>query len=241
MCFRDTRFLPYANGSAALTAGNLGTAGANPFGTVANFGAGANNVTSSMFLLISTGYARPDDFICPATSDNSPTSSRNRTSANWSDTLHNLSYSYNCPFPTQAAMQDGWIWDYSLGADDPMVADKNPGRGNVMANGSNAGTDVTAVRNSDGKQKMARGNSNNHNNDGQNVLFCDGHVDWWTTPFAGRVRPNCLFRDNIYTCDRPGISTPATADGSGDYLGPATGPGDAADAYLLPTCSSSGY
>jgi len=49
---------------------------------------------------------------------------------------------------------------------------------------------------------MKRGNSNNHDEDGQNVLYGDGHVEWQQNPFVG---PN---RDNIYTAakDSTGVS-----------------------------------
>ena len=40
----------------------------------------------------------------------------------------------------------------------------------------------------DSRQNMARGNTNNHQNEGQNVLYADGHVDFAQSPFAGMHR-----------------------------------------------------
>jgi prepilin-type processing-associated H-X9-DG protein len=40
---------------------------------------------------------------------------------------------------------------------------------------------------------MKQANSNNHDGDGQNVLFGDGHVEFLQNPFVG------VQRDNIFT------------------------------------------
>jgi prepilin-type processing-associated H-X9-DG protein len=40
---------------------------------------------------------------------------------------------------------------------------------------------------------MKQANSNNHEDDGQNVLYGDGHVEFQKNPFVG------VQRDNIYT------------------------------------------
>ena len=64
---------------------------------------------------------------------------------------------------------------------------------------------------------MEEANSPNHEREGQNVLYADGHVAYEPTPFVG------LGRDNIYTA-RTG--TPPTVERS---------PADATDTLLLPT------
>jgi prepilin-type processing-associated H-X9-DG protein len=40
---------------------------------------------------------------------------------------------------------------------------------------------------------MKQANTNNHDKDGQNILYGDGHVAWESNPFVGTNR------DNIYT------------------------------------------
>ena len=40
---------------------------------------------------------------------------------------------------------------------------------------------------------MKQGNSNNHDEDGQNVLFGDGYVEFVQSPFVG------VNKDNIFT------------------------------------------
>ena len=87
-----------------------------------------------------------------------------------------------------------------------------------------------------GKKDMARGNSNNHGNEGQEVLYCDGHVDWQPTCFCGAQRTGYQYRDNIYTYV-PGGN--ASATGTGTTLDASSGPTDAYDTYLLPTATTS--
>jgi prepilin-type processing-associated H-X9-DG protein len=61
---------------------------------------------------------------------------------------------------------------------------------------------------------MQFANSNNHDKDGQNILYGDGHVSWETNPFVG------VNRENIYT--------------TGDHR-IAASPVDVSDSVLLPT------
>jgi prepilin-type processing-associated H-X9-DG protein len=78
---------------------------------------------------------------------------------------------------------------------------------------------------------MKDANTLNHNGDGQNVLYADGHVEFQNTPFCGMLRnagdSSPRFRDNIYTY------------GAGSRASPGVGvrgaPADALDSVLLPT------
>jgi prepilin-type processing-associated H-X9-DG protein len=68
---------------------------------------------------------------------------------------------------------------------------------------------------------MITGNSANHNRDGQNILYGDGHVAWESSPFVG------VERDNVYTYGDSG-----TKSGGTGIVGSAVGPNDS---VLLPT------
>jgi len=68
---------------------------------------------------------------------------------------------------------------------------------------------------------MKLGNSNNHDRDGQNVLYGEGHVEFQPTPFVG------IQKDNIYT-----VKTSATVTTSSACTG---SPFNDADSILLPT------
>ena len=69
---------------------------------------------------------------------------------------------------------------------------------------------------------MKQANSNNHDQDGQNVLYGDGHVEFQQNPFVG------VQRDNIFA--RSGDSPR-----SNDASRPFGSPRDANDSVLLPT------
>ena len=89
---------------------------------------------------------------------------------------------------------------------------------------------------------MTKANSNNHNGDGENVLYADGHVEFQTSPFAGKIISsngstsfNPTYRDNIYTP----CGASRQANGS-DATGINNGPNDASDTHLLPTDDTNG-
>ena len=70
---------------------------------------------------------------------------------------------------------------------------------------------------------MINANSNNHNGDGQNVLYADGHVECRPRRTAARRGRTDAPRDNIYTAPaRPRTSTKASHVGTQPTLGPWT-------------------
>jgi prepilin-type N-terminal cleavage/methylation domain-containing protein len=201
---------------------------------------GDNNVTASFFLILKTQEITPEVFICPSSQGErafGPGATKALAdSSNFPEIPKNVTYSYACPFPSQTAITGGWKFTNSLGSDYPMAADMNPGNDGGPPGNTNA---VTSVKYNDGKKAMQRGNSNNHQNEGQNVVYADAHVEFQQTPFAGApIPPNggttYAYRDNIFT------SGPATrsADGSGGSL--TQGPQDPSDMVLLPTDGANG-
>ena len=74
-------------------------------------------------------------------------------------------------------------------------------------------------------------NAVNHEQDGQNVLFNDGHVDWSSTPFAGANK------DNVFTQNSDPTST-STSTGSASAT--AQQPKWTLDTILLPMFKSDG-
>jgi prepilin-type N-terminal cleavage/methylation domain-containing protein/prepilin-type processing-associated H-X9-DG protein len=190
---------------------------------------GVNNVCASLFLLVRTQDISPEVFTCPssnATKDDfggGANSAQNR--ANFANVQNNLSYSYANPFASTTAVGAGYRLTTSLSPDFAVAADINPGTGPANLNA------VANIRSSSPSSQMRLGNSNNHDRDGQNVLYGDGHVEFVQSPFAG------ISRDNIYT-----VSDTTQANGT---AGPATpllttqtivaSPADANDSVLLPT------
>jgi prepilin-type processing-associated H-X9-DG protein len=77
---------------------------------------------------------------------------------------------------------------------------------------------------------MRLGNSANHEQDGQNVLYGDGHVEFQNNPFCGSQRDNIYTGRYGATTSLPfsvGNSTPANNISSSSY--------DGTDSILLPT------
>ncbi|HEX8342801.1 MAG TPA: DUF1559 domain-containing protein [Tepidisphaeraceae bacterium] len=219
--------------------GNDGTGSANasPFsGGTANGETDWNDVTSAMFLVLRTQDITADVFICPSSNADryeirSPGTIQYYT--NWATgTVTNghlkaLSYSISNPYGNAAAISNGFSFNDSMTAEYPLMADMNPG-------GTDTSTDA-----SDGVQiafgsagsAMRKANSNNHDKDGQNVLYADGHVDWVTSPYVG------VQQDNIFT-SRAAIS-PVTATGTAPVYKATVSPWDGNDAVMIPTDNAS--
>jgi prepilin-type N-terminal cleavage/methylation domain-containing protein/prepilin-type processing-associated H-X9-DG protein len=151
---------------------------------------GDNNVAASMFLLIRTQDITPEVFVCPSGNADKDTygnakgvSAQKRS--NWSDIKKNLSYSMSCPYPDTTGVNKGYKWNSTLGADFALAADLNPGKQGTY--------DVTRPKVNSSSKDMQIANSANHQGQGENVLYGDGHVEFVQNPFCGTKR------DNIYT------------------------------------------
>jgi prepilin-type N-terminal cleavage/methylation domain-containing protein len=232
----------YNTGSNTLIADTTGWSQPLSFSTTGASPVRDNNVTASFFLILKTQEITPDVFICPSTQGDrafGPGATRGiQDSSNFPAIPQNLSYSYSCPFPSQTAVQNGFKFNNALGSDYPIAADMNPGN-----QGGPAGTPnkVTSPGYDASKKNMLAANSNNHQNEGQNVVYADAHVEFQQTPFAGpqRIAANGVvlpFRDNIYTSGQ-GNST----NGASTQLSSSSPPVDATDVMLVPTDDQSGF
>lgn len=170
-----------------------------------------NDVTAAMWLLLRTQDITPDVFVCPV-SNAAP-----RKLSGPADQFSNfasqaeLSYSIANPYPSTAAVTDGFVWNDSMSADLPLLADMNAGLPDILK---------TTVKSPSDLQR--RNNSPNHEFDGQNVLYADGHVDWAVTPFVGAKN------DHIYAV--------STVQGDAVTVKSIVGaPASATDTVLLPT------
>jgi type II secretory pathway pseudopilin PulG len=179
---------------------------------------GENNVPASLFVLLKTQKLSPAMFVCPAT-EAQPYPEDPRESSNWKSIPEQMTYSLAAPYPSETAVRP-FQWKNTLGPEFAIMADINPGtRGGV-----DPPNNVVAPRHDAPKAKMAAANSNNHRNAGQNVLYADTHVEFWTTPYAGEYRPDGI-RDNIYTAGA----------GDGGITSELAMPVDNHDSVMLPT------
>jgi prepilin-type N-terminal cleavage/methylation domain-containing protein len=181
--------------------GGLGNSPTNqPFDLTTPAGpVGPSSAAASLYLLIRGKYCPPSVFKCASNGnvmDIDPSTVENYS--NFPTPIRSyLSYSYAAIFPNNAAVKAGYKLDLTSKPDFPLAADINPGDGgDNFANGLKQ--DTTDVAFSDSPQDLAKGNSNNHANKGQQVVYVDGHVEWSYTPFCGPYSPLRSWRDNIY-------------------------------------------
>jgi prepilin-type N-terminal cleavage/methylation domain-containing protein/prepilin-type processing-associated H-X9-DG protein len=196
---------------------------------------GENNVSSSLFLLLKTQDLTSEVFICPSSQGERDTfeSKTSQDRSNFTTIPTNLTYSYIVPFPSAAAMDAGFKLNYTLTSDFAIAADMNPG--NKPQGVAGQQDNIKGVNPKSARKDMSDGNSNNHNGDGQNVLYADGHVEFQNTPFCGMQRGTTAqngFRDCIYT------SSPGAAIDKGQ--GGVAQPQDQLDSILLPTDDPTG-
>lgn len=239
----------YYDPAAAPTVDNSGYKAANPFPAV---GAGAptasatavgvNNVPAALFLLIRTQDIGTEVFTCPSGSEEkdrfdggaAPATAANQVIAqrsNFGNIAKNLSYSVSSPYPGTTAVGGGYIWKATVSSEFAIAADKNPG----VANGDD---NVVGPTFDSSSADMRKANSNNHNGDGQNILYGDGHVEFVNNPYAGAGR------DNIYTYRTAAVDTSNPVNGKGALAAagsyPTNTPQDAKDSFMLPTDDDAG-
>jgi len=200
----------YPRTLASATGGQTwgtGTTDDNPFvGTET----ADDDLTAAMFLLIRTQDIGSEVFTCPSSNAEKDLygggSNGPLQRSNFSTVTKNLSYSYGHSYPNTTAISKGYKLNSSIGPDFAIAADINPGT-------AGTGNRVTAVRTSSSTDDMKGGNSNNHDRDGQNVLYGDGHVEFQTNPFVG------VERDNIYTT-QAGVIVGSPENGNDSVLLP---------------------
>lgn len=217
--------------------GSAPTAVTDPFSTTTSVA--KNDVTAALWLLVRTEDIGTEVFTCPSSNAEKATFSGgtnaqyfNNFSATTGDLItimKNLSYSYADPYPSAAAISNGYKVTSSMSPEFAVAADINPGVNTAGATGGVANGTLTSG--ASGAQ-MKGGNSPNHSKEGQNVLFGEGHVEWTTNPFTGAQR------DNIYTRRTAAADTtnPASVAGSTAVGSPI----DQYDSFMLPILKADG-
>lgn len=227
----------YSTGAAPLTPtwGSVPTA-SDPFNGGATTTPGTNvpnynDVTAALFLLLRTQDITSEVFICPSSNAEKWDFGGGANSAlnwsNWNGTAgiaKNLSYSYQNPYPDNVAAGAGFKLNNTISAEFAVASDINPGGGGVTNAGTASTSDnVLAVTSTSSSKDMRLANSNNHDKDGQNVLYGDGHVEFQSNPFVG------VQRDNIFARRAAATGTPS------DSTNPYSSSYDGNDSLLLPT------
>jgi len=183
-----------------------------------------NDVSAAFFLLMRTQDITSEVFTCPSSNaEKWDFGGGANTALNWSNwnstagVLKNLSYSYQNPYPDQNAVSSGFKLNTSISAEFAVASDINPGTTGTNDN-------VLAVSTQSSARDMKQGNSNNHDEDGQNVLYGDGHCEFQQNPFCGTQRDMIFWRRA--TGANQFLSDAGAANGGAPY--------DQNDSVLLP-------
>lgn len=206
----------------------------NPF--AAGTTVSANDVTASLFLLMREGYISDGReiglslYICPSSNDVADrltNAAGRQVTANQRSNFRSaghLSYGYCSPFSSAAKFRLNTDW---LDPTFAVMADKGPGAGGPIDDIAFPAFDAPPL-------EMSRGNSNNHENAGQNVLYGDGHVSFERTPYCGYHDKGAP--DNIFTAAATGPTTlpmlPVPIKG---YFGRHFAPSNWGDSYIVPS------
>ncbi|HEV7301463.1 MAG TPA: prepilin-type N-terminal cleavage/methylation domain-containing protein [Tepidisphaeraceae bacterium] len=180
-----------------------------------------NDVTAAMFLLVRTQDMGTEVFTCPSSSEEKDQLTEAATLRGNFTGTNNLSFSVAIPYPSTTAVGNGYRWNANLGPEFAIMADRNP----VGSSGANI-----AITSTSAQTAVKNANSKNHGQDGQNILFGDGHVEFSNTPLAG------VAKDNIYGVGdaTPVVTEAQTAAAAGSQ------PGTADDSVLLPISTATG-
>jgi prepilin-type processing-associated H-X9-DG protein len=153
----------------------------NPFGPG---GPTANDVTAAYFLVLRTQDLNVRTFVCPTIGREYRLIPDEvaRAAAKWSN------------FPDRGYLSYSFLSPYSPHFDRDAKPFTNPGRldetivvASDMSPGLAAEQGLSA---SSSAEAMRKGNSPNHEGDGQNVLYGDGHVSFENNPFIGPGQAN---------------------------------------------------
>ncbi|HEV8291718.1 MAG TPA: hypothetical protein VGP94_07325, partial [Tepidisphaeraceae bacterium] len=166
-----------ASNSASYTC-FTGAAATDPFVTG---GPNPNDVTAALFLLVRNCDINPEVMVCPSSNQekdtlaNQPAIKRSNFSSE-----RNLSYSFANPYPADQAIGAGYKLNGNVQSDFAVAADRNDGDQLLTVVSNSAASEQRKI------------NSRNHDQDGQNTLFNDGHVEWNNHSWVGANR-DCIY------------------------------------------------
>ncbi|TKJ36723.1 MAG: hypothetical protein CEE38_10485 [Planctomycetes bacterium B3_Pla] len=161
------------------------------YGVTAAGEGGTGSISSCFYLLVKYSEVTPKSFLCKGDSGTNEFKPADDGAGDrdlidlWdfgtAPTEH-CSYSYHMPFG---------LYSLTTSSEPGMAvaADRNPFMASPMAEAK----DMSAFVPEGGRELVKIGNANQHQEDGQNVLFLDSHVSFMKEPYCG------INDDNIYT------------------------------------------
>ncbi|MCP4263851.1 MAG: hypothetical protein GY774_41045 [Planctomycetes bacterium] len=164
------------------------------YGLQADGSGGNATITSSFYMLVKYTEVPPKSFICPGDSGVTVFNTNeygvgNREYIDFWDfgpmSSKHCSYSYHMPYG---------LYDLTTSSEPGMAvaADRNPWINSFAAEAKDPAL-LSSYNPEGGREAVKIGNTITHQEEGQNVLFLDGHVNFEESPLCG------IDDDNIYT------------------------------------------
>jgi prepilin-type N-terminal cleavage/methylation domain-containing protein len=196
------------------------------YGLAADGSGGNSTISASFYLLVKYAEVTPKSFICKGDSGTTEFKPADYSAGQmelidlWDfgpqdAAAEHCSYSYHMPYGLYALTS-------SSEPGMAVAADRNPWISSPGAEGKDAAL-LSSYVPTGGKEMVNQGNAITHQEDGQNVLFMDNHVNFEKQPFCA------VNDDNIYTFWAPGLDIRI-----GSYPLPnQSEPQDRLDSYLV--------
>jgi len=197
-----------------------------------------NDLTAGVYLLIRTQDITPEVFICPSSNDEKDTLGGHPTDWGCNFTaLKNLSYGFAANmYANSTSVGTGVKWNNTLDPSFAMAGDKGPGTTTGGSTSASVGYTLTTGSTSANKRG---GNSVNHDRDGQNLLYADGHAEFQNTSMVGQNNDNVYNKASATPQTGNGASAAAALTGSTAAGGDST-PAGPEDTILLPASATTG-
>ena len=169
--------------------GDENTRGIRPFAVAGGAKPAAvdRNHSANLWLLARGDHVSLAAFVCPATTDSPNEGERVKEYWDFESGLR-ISYGLQSPYGHGGSLSILTPENVVLVADGSPYVETYSGTIRANPNLVNWSDDTL-----DTEQKRLRGNSPNHDSEGQNVGYIDGHADWKTDANCGKNS------DNIYT------------------------------------------
>jgi len=197
------------------------------FGLAADGSGGAANITSCFYLLIKYSEVTPKSFLCkgdPGVTEFKPS----EHGLAGVELIHLWDFG---PAPTQAHCSYAYHFPYGVFAlttssepGMPIAADPNPWQATAGTTARPA-PDWMKFSTGTDRESIKKGNAQTHQEDGQNVLFMDGHSRFEKSSRCG------VDDDNIYT--RWSTATPPANKTNGTYPVSKVDAADRTDSFLV--------
>ncbi|HVT79629.1 MAG TPA: hypothetical protein VHM90_03140 [Phycisphaerae bacterium] len=196
-------FAPYAGVSNAPSGKSSGTSDADKAmqKLFAPASPHAGDVQSSMWMLVLAGQVSPKQFVCPGDpfADKAAATATDAAGNYFDGFPNSRQLSYSMAYPWNGDGKPGAWWKNATDASLPIVADMAPRQG--------TGRPARNVTPAALPRDPRTWNSANHEGDGQNVAFGDGHADFVRNADAGQAG------DNIYSMSASPSKGPAQFGG----------------------------